>query len=33
MTPPSRRPLADAPAVLDALATPGTDELKVLLLP
>lgn len=29
----SRRPLADAPAVLDALAAPGTAELKVLLVP
>ena len=29
----ARRPLAEAPAVLDALATPGTADLKVLLLP
>ena len=29
----SRRPLADAPAVLDMLATPGTEEVKVLLVP
>lgn len=29
----SHRPLADTGAVMDALATPGTDELKVLLLP
>ncbi|HVF04582.1 MAG TPA: alcohol dehydrogenase catalytic domain-containing protein [Frankiaceae bacterium] len=29
----SRRPLAEAPAVLDLLATPGSDEVKVLLVP
>jgi threonine dehydrogenase-like Zn-dependent dehydrogenase len=29
----STRPMADTPAVLDLLATPGTDELKVLLTP
>ena len=29
----SRRPLDDAPEVLDALATPGTEEVKVLLVP
>ena len=29
----SRRPLADTPAVLDELATPGTGEVKVLLVP
>ena len=29
----SRRPLAEAPAVLDLLAAPGTAELKVLLVP